>query len=527
MYGYKVESTGIIMSGTAFSCLASNISDSCFSVGDKGRITVQSTSIQGNGTTTKALTQNGTGELIAFNVRDRNCNKGLETNGAGRAALYNYDTDATIPFEQNSTDTVVEISGGVLDATKVKVSNIENIKGAFYSNQTLDEKFILLSELSVGTPSLGQESCLGEGDSYVNGMLVYGYDGSTFTDLTANANDPNSSTYSFPNTSDGSCLYFTTAFNLTDPLNWYGLKMNITTAANLGSGDIVFEYWDGVSWTEFNHMSTQSSAPYLSRANEKFETLENQQVRFDANIINDWATNDPVSLGVNLYWVRLRIDSGITTAPVFNLTKIHTSRLEVNADGFQEMFGNARVRKKFPITYGGFQAANNSPANRDIYLSDTLGVGRIENDFQNNTIDRSGFVQYLPYDVDTSSPLTLALTYIVDSNSSGNIDFTIRWATSIDGEGVYESTSQAPSNSPNQRSLSGSQPIGSSERRIQKSFTAEIEIPEAIARNGESSASLLWLTIERNGSSDSYSGDASVVELALYYESWNEGGYTR
>ena len=275
-------------------------------------------------------------------------------------------------------------------------------------------------------------------------------------------------------------------------------------------------------------MITQANAPYLSRANEKFERTESNQVRFDPDIRSDWSLNDPVGLGVNLYWVRFRLSSPLNTLPVFDQFKAHTNRMEINADGFQEMFGAARVRKKFPITYGSFQAAANSPGNRDLYLSDSLFVGREENQFSGSARDNTGFAQFLPYDLDTSSDLLLELAFIGESNGSGTVEFTVYWDTSFDGDGVFQSTNQAPTESNNQRSQTFTFEFGSNERRQQKTVKTRLNIPEAIIRRIDSVSDILWVGLERDAGNgnDDYNGNVSVIELALYYQAWNEGGYS-
>lgn len=526
--GMTVSTTASIFRVTANSLLSTGVTGTILEANSNSSLTLNGISSVGNGSTTVGLRHVDDAEIITNSARFTSMGTGVKLDGnSGSVSIQNIALPScVVSLDQNGT-VPLKILGGNVDATTASIVDASVIEGYFINEVDGENQFRLFSELSVGLPNNGKESVMGEGDSYTLGQQVWTYNGTTYTDVSSDAGDQVANSFTFPNTSTNTAIYFSTAFDTSNPIKWYGLKLNTTTASVLGSGDIVFEYWNGTAWTEFNHMITQSSAPYLSHANEKFERVENNQVRFDPDISMDWSINDPVSLGVNLYWMRMRIDTGITTAPVFLSSKIHTSRLEVNADGFQEMFGDARVRKKFPITFGGFQASAASPANRDVYLSDRLGVGRIENDFQNNTTDRTGFVQYLPFDIDTSSSLSVEISYLVDANSSGNIDFTLRWGTSIAGDGVYETTSQAPTTAPNERSLSGSVPVGSNERRILKTFSAELEIPEAISRNDGNPASLLWVTIERDGSGDTYSGNASIIELALYYESWNEGGYTR
>lgn len=530
--GYAINSTTGTFSSTGFDILAFSITDEVFEAYSNTRLTIQSASVIGNGSTSKSIVQKGTSEIIAFNVRDRSCDVGVETNGAGKVSLYNYDTSATTPFKQNSVDTEVDIIGGIFDATKVSASNLDKIHGYFHSNQLNDQKVISLSELSVGTPALGRETAMGQGDSYTNGMLVYTYNGSTYTNVSSTAASPDSSTFGFPSGLLNDTIYISTAFSLSNPLKFYGMKIKVDTACSLNIlGDLVFEYWNGSSWVEFNHMMVQSNSPYRSFANSKLEQAGNFQCYFDSRLEESWQTNDPVSLGVSLYWIRLRVEGvNLTTNPLIEQIKIHTNRMEIESDGFQTMYGLGRIKEKFPITFTGLAGVpGKGPNSEEVYISDNLGIDLIENSFPSNAARSSVFTQFIPFELDTSCPVELTLSYFVDSITAGDIYFRLRWATTSPDDGIYKNTSGAPSTFSNERTSTGTVSVGLGENNKLKVFSTKLDIPEAVSQQVTGNPnSKLWISIERvgNSSQDTYSGNAIVTDLAVFYTAWREGGYS-
>ena len=278
-------------------------------------------------------------------------------------------------------------------------------------------------------------------------MLVYSHDGSTFTSRTTDAKSVEGSFFSFDGTAIGNSIYVSTVIpeEITgNRLIWAGNKVAVTTAAV--GGEIVAEYWNGSSWIEFNTMSTISGGQYLPKGKALFQRTGGEHVRFDYSIQSEWTSHDLIGIGISSYWMRYRIVEALTTSPVFEQFKIHSNRTEINADGFMEYFGNARAIDILPFDSGTFQAANNSPSNQDLWIGDSLGVGRIENQFQSGTVDRVGLVRPLPLDLDTSSPLKLILHLHSEiADTSPDIDFVVRYSKTNDGDDVYDSTTFAPS----------------------------------------------------------------------------------
>ena len=388
-------------------------------------------------------------------------------------------------------------------------------------------KFV--KELWVGDPRKGAESVFGEGDSTSEGMLVFTNNatGTNLTDVTDAAKSTTGSTFGFQNNALDEVIYMASDnFNNSqaDYVKFFGFKVNVDTILTQGAGGIVCEYWNGVSWTSFNFMVTQSDDPFLPKAQDIFQE-PSEQVRFNSDIGTDWTKNDPIISGTDRFWVRLRLTGAVTQLPLLEKLKLHTNRFEINDAGWPEMFGKARSVGKLPFDVNFFQAANSSPANQDVYLGDNLGVGRLENEFVDGATDRVGMNFYLPFDLDTSCPIRLRLTYITQGNSAGDINWNIRWSISTDGDSVFATAAQAPGAAPGEQLINLVDPAPT--QFVQKTIEFDLDISDAISRRSGAFGDLIWVSIERLGGSgpDTHGDNVALVQLAPYYTKWCDGGH--
>jgi len=239
-------------------------------------------------------------------------------------------------------------------------------------------------------------------------MIVYTYDGSSFADVTTEARSASDSTFTFPNLNTNTAIYIASSLTALDVIEHYGIKTKVSTAAVFNTGTIVLEYWNGSSWAEVNAMEVNSGGGYYPHAKNYFQDTGGHHIRYDASLaIDGWSKNDAItpSLGTSYYWTRFRIASPIQTAPIFEQFKLHTSRFEVNDDGWIEYFGKARPIGRLGWDFGVLEKAGGAGDDRDIYLGDTLDVGMKKNRFDNGKLARVGFNTVLPMDLDTSTPI--------------------------------------------------------------------------------------------------------------------------
>lgn len=394
-----------------------------------------------------------------------------------------------------------------------------------------DEGFKVYSKLTVGRPNKGSRTAFGEGDSYNWGTYFYTFDGTTFVDVTTNLLDPDdSNTVTLPNTNVNTALYIATRFidsSTALPLPFYGCSLHLTQAAVGGS--LVWEYYDGVGWSEIRLMGTTNNANHLPVAENIFYDTVSKKVRFCDKINNDWAPNDPVSVGTNHKWIRVRITSALTTSFTLDQVKLYPSRTEIDADGFVEFFGKARPIKALPINFGNFLSASASPSGSDIYLDDDLGVGMDENVFVNNTIDRTGFTFFAPLDIDTSCPVRLRVAFQLwaDTTGTNNIRFYVRIGYVNEGGSVYLSTGSAPSNDPTKVTILHDVQVNGNQYDY---FTTLIEVPVnniVSERLNAESGDLMFITLERDSvdSADTFENSITVCNLIPYYTAWRLGGH--
>jgi len=461
----------------------------------------------------------------AFEIGDTGAS-GLNLIGSNIRQSTNYDLLISSP------DATYTGTGILTTDAKVSINSSSTVYSLEVDDTEGDEGVNVRGELHVGSPERPAESVFGEGDSYTRGMLVYTYNntGSVYTDVSANAASASLSTFTFTGTNSDDAIYVASDRSNLDYFEHYGIKDSVVTAANVTGGEIVTEYWDGAAWTEVTIMETESGGNYLPHANAIFEHVGSHQIRYDANLAADsWTANDPISpaTGTNRYWARYRINavSNITTAPVFEQFKLHSNRSEINGDGFQEFFGTARPSGRLPWDAGLLQPALSSPIDEDVYLSDKLDVGRIENEFANGDTDRIGFLGPLPLDADTSTPIKLNFSFIgLDSSPAGDATFNVYWGYSSPDGTVYSATDGGqPGTGTNEQTVAVTY-VGVG-YRAERWLTASLDISSMVSKRDGGFGDTLWVTIERVGPSDSYTGNVALIAISAEYTKWCLGGH--
>ena len=388
---------------------------------------------------------------------------------------------------------------------------------ASFVTQTLntfsgDQKFDLSAELGVGSQIRPKEAVFGEGDSHVN-ELVYSFDGvSTYTDRTTEAKSDSGSTWTFDGVTSGNAIYIANILldSGSSPIPFYGVKIDINTAAVLGAGDIIAEYWNG-AWTEFNACTVKSSGSYFKFAKDYFGQTGDFHIKFDPDILDDWAPNDPVTFGSNRYWVRFRISSNITTAPIFEQNKISSSRSEKNPDGSDEYHGNARTIKKVILSAAGPIEGNMQSA--DIYVDENVGEGFSNNRF--TTVgDILGFNFELPEDCDTSGKLILV--WKGKFAAAGDPQFTIRHKVVSPGDAMTISEPAASGDT-----ITTLSTIRTIAANVREDFRVDLDVSAAIPARENGFGDEIWVTIQY--SDRSTSGNFDLVSISANYLSDQNG----
>lgn len=385
-------------------------------------------------------------------------------------------------------------------------------------------------ELNVGSTEHPAETNLGEGDSYTRGMLVYTRTaGGVFADVTSDMVDSGTTT-ALPGTATDNAFYFGSAAYDIDgnPHRFHGIKADVATAAALGAGELIAELWTGAAWEEVQTMSVRDAAP-IPYGSALLERAQNEQVYFNyASVEDSWAVSDPVGYGESLHWLRIRVSSTITTAPALRTVKLHANRMNAAEDGFVQLFGRARYAQNLTYDLGLLEAGGASPGNADIYLSDNLDVGRVENSFVSSATDRIAAVFALPANIDTSSGLKLRLYYMGTSATAGDVVGVVRWAVSEEGQGVYTSSGSAPTTAPGEQSQALLVSIGAGENNTIKTLTTTLDISDVVTVDPSGAPTLLWVSVERTGgdAADTYPGNVNLIQLTPSYRAWALGAYS-
>jgi len=345
----------------------------------------------------------GTTDAILAAVSVQNCTKDMVTIGSGVS---------------------VTGSGLLLDESKMVLDTDSTINIAHMSNQAGDEGLLVKGELHVGSPEAPKETVMGGGDSYTRDMLVYSYNGSTYSNISDVAASSSGSTFGFANTNGNTALYVSTDVEKDgDKMTYVGLKISVDTAIDIGTGSVIYEYWNG-AWSPFRYMSSDANAPYESHGNAIMNTNGAFQMRYDNAMLDDWVKNDPAGIGESNYWTRARIVTPIATSMQIEQLKISVDRTEVNADGFVEFFGAAEPTEDlFGASFTDTKALfGKTPIDENVDYGAVLDYLFLNNEFANNATDGRGSILTIPDGLDTSRELTFEITFApVSSTTTGDV----------------------------------------------------------------------------------------------------------
>jgi len=375
-----------------------------------------------------------------------------------------------------------------------------------------DSSWRCFTDLTVGHNEKGFRTDLGAGCPSARGMRVITsdsatssvLDGGNLTDVSTRAQSKDASTFTFQGVAAGHAVYFGSSLeNASGVLKTFGAELDVTTARVGGS--MVVEIWNGAAWVGIGAMDTSATPIYDNDGPALSVSTGKRQVRLGIVSATTWATK--TILAQTLHWFRLRNDTLMTTAPVYEQGKLHPSCSRINEDGFLEFFGNARrnrtqiVHLKLSDTLTG-----STPANRDMNYGVNVTLDQIRNRMNNGVTDGFGEVIEIGPDVDTSLPATLRWGWAASNGGAGNVDFLLDYlfisaGTILDGTIVPNTI----------------QEIVAAPGTIDQLTYADIEIDISGAVAGES---YMVIVLRRDGSSgsDTYGGnvEGSFLQLSSY-----------
>lgn len=460
------------------------------------------------------LARNGS-NVDAQNSEFRNCTTGIraETNASiiVNGGIFSGNTQDIVTGD---TTVSVKLSSCSLSNEKIQYESGTDVQLSYFNTDNTNTGFTVEGGMNVGSTVQPTTSAFGEGRASVSDMSVILYEASSgmYQDVTTDASDPIANPFTvFPDITQNSAIY------VGKSTKFWGFFNEIVGTISLGAGSIMFEYYNG-TWTQFDVMVTQSGGSFYSYAQNPFTQAEEQNIRF-GRIQNDWIKTSIFS--VNKYWIRIRIVNDIAVSPILQYTKIHGSSTKINSEGFIEYFGKARPIRQIPYDINICQAAIYSPGNQDIYLSEGLNFGNIENQFA-NALGRIGMKFYLPPEIDTSFGVTLVWTWFAAS-LGGNVEWVIRWGYATELDVVYASSVGAPATWPNEQSIVLIESTPPVDKGL-KTSTISLKIPDMVARNTAGlPQDILVITLDRNGAADTNNGNINLLQVAPFYYSWCNG----
>ncbi len=276
-----------------------------------------------------------------------------------------------------------------------------------------------------------------------------------------------------------------------------------------------WEYFNSIAgWTAFGTMGTKSDGRYLP-VKEVASIIGSHQIRFDARLNDsfEWDESDPFGLGESHYWVRVIMGDNLTDPGGIEQIKLHTSRTEINSDGFVEYFGKGRPVGKLPWTKEQIKPTSlGNLSDVDLYLSDNIVIGGDENGFSAG--QNAGFGSTMPDDMDTSTPVNFGLT--VRPAATGTVLYTIRWTYAEPGSLIFISTA-GPATHVNEQSLSGSLAVG-----VGQIITISelLSFTGSISRRDHGAGDIIAVSFEQTG------GPAiALIDVSGRYLRWCSGGH--
>jgi hypothetical protein len=213
-------------------------------------------------------------------------------------------------------------------------------------------------DFSVGFPSKGSKTALGEGRSFVSGNIVFSTNatasptsnGGGFSDISDAAASLLGSTFTFQGTTAGHSILW--ASNRLDEdgayLRHWGIQLEQAIAES--GGEYVFEIQDATdSWVEVDIQAIEVDNRYVYNDAVFLRSGTLEDIRFGVTEDTTWATTTINSKTGK--WARVRITSAPSTLPEFQRLTLHPSYTLFNKRGFNKNFGLAMWRQS--ISAGG------------------------------------------------------------------------------------------------------------------------------------------------------------------------------
>ena len=355
--------------------------------------------------------------LATLDIHD--CTNGIHiasTNGTVEMSGTSITNNTTYDIFAEGSSSLVTGSGNHIDTPKFNIHANATFNISFADMTTYNQSFKTVGKSTIGRYDRSSQLSVGGGGSYTDTMKVFwntNQEAGTWTDKTEDAINPTASSFNvFPGITANNTIY------IGGDYIFYALVLVLTQVITLGSGVITWEYWNGAAWTTFKILVTLEVSPYTQNAQNAFQTTTDTHIRFGT--MTGWATK---SLnGSTKYWIRCLITTAITTSPIVERIKLHSSGTKIGNDGIIEYFGNAKPLVEFPTLIVG-----TGPASQSIQISSSITLPYIDNRFSDSSDSSLYLVVPIEDGIDTSIDIEFEAYWISDT-TTGNVNFTMVYA---------------------------------------------------------------------------------------------------
>jgi len=207
-------------------------------------------------------------------------------------------------------------------------------------------------------------------------------------------------------------------------LKHWGVEIDQTTAAATGSGNFILEYATAsAEWVEIGSMAVSSEEQYRY-ANNVF-LRANSTERLYAGISDDDPWPEIEINGVTGRWMRARIESTVTTAPVFERFRLMPSHTEINKKG--QKFASGLAQWKKTVSSGGLRWSGNKLGNANVDIgSASPWDHELEKAVLGASSDWANTQLIIPAGLCTAFPLQIRFLYGYTTATAGGSTVSIK-----------------------------------------------------------------------------------------------------
>jgi hypothetical protein len=406
---------------------------------------------------------------------------------------------------------------------KVMINNPNNVKFHMDINVAAVHNYQLIyGDVWYGSTTEQSTLAVGQGKFNFNGVVLLtntNLDSGTWTDLSAHVTTEDGFGL-FQGTSVGNCFYVGTYVQPT------ALKFCVVTPtpSKIKKNDLVFEYLTTNSyWKAINIMQMQSSPPMKFCEDSIVNYVGNFFVKFglfpNSPFINAIYNNYPRQ------WIRIRVASPLPGIPIVEYVKVCTNNTQIRSDGFMHYFGTGSKVACFDIEISDMYVFHDViSCDQEICACKNLLARKKNNSFKLGTIS-SLYTQWnIPSNIDISFPMKIKFIYVVDDNTTGNVQITFSYAFTTLNDPLFLNIDDVPHN------------LSTKCNSVVKTLniplnSSNVELHDEILLNVNeinlTYDSLMWIKIERNATTDhigdNYAGNFNLVRLTGKHIIWCDG----